>query len=436
MIYSQRLLVTVAVSSALAGAAEAATLGGELVETKLAAADGAAADRFGFSAALSGAAAVIGAYDASPNGTKSGAAYLFDAATGLSTAVLTPSDAAAYDGFGVSVAVSGGTAVVGAFNADASAVDSGAAYLFDAATGAEITKLTPTDAAAYDRFGVSVGISGDTAIVGAHLADTKGSASGSAYLFDATTGAQTHKLTASDGRAQASFGQAVALSGAVAIVGAPEDSGAFYASGSAYLFDASTGAQIAKLSASDAAANDYFGGAVAVAGTTAIVGAAGDDDKGAASGSAYVFDTATGQQIAKLIAPDGAAGDGFGASVAIFDGIVAVGAYAHDAGGVSDAGAVYLFDAVDGGFLQKITASDGAAVDRFGAAVALSNAGLLSGASYADGAGSATGAAYLYTAEPLGAGVSPVPLPGAAVFLLSALGVLIAGRRRSALFFR
>ncbi len=140
-------------------------------------------------------------------------------------------------------------------------------------------------------FGWSVAISGATAIVGARHDDDNGLDSGSAYLFDTTTGGQIAKLLPNDGEANARFGFSVAISGATAIVGAWLDDG----NGSAYLFDISDPAnptQIAKLLADDGAALDVFGISVGISGATAIVGAPADDDNGSQSGSAYLFDAA------------------------------------------------------------------------------------------------------------------------------------------------
>ena len=131
---------------------------------------------------------------------------------------------------------------------------SGSAYLFDVATGQQLHKLTANDAAAVDRFGVSVGISGGTAIVGARADDDAGNSSGSAYLFDVATGQQTHKLTADDAAELDFFGNSVSIGGGIAIVGAQGDDDGGDSSGSVYLFDVATGQQIHKLAAADAAA--------------------------------------------------------------------------------------------------------------------------------------------------------------------------------------
>ena len=107
---------------------------------------------------------------------------------------------------------------------------------------------------------------------------------------------------------------------------------------------ADLGDQLFKLLADDGAQFDEFGISVAISGTTAIVGAWQDDDNGPASGSAYLFDTTTGQQIAKLLPDDGVNGDQFGISVAISGTTAIVGAYEDDDSGL-DSGSAYLFDA-------------------------------------------------------------------------------------------
>ncbi|MCK4873235.1 MAG: hypothetical protein KAS72_10960, partial [Phycisphaerales bacterium] len=183
--------------------------------------------------------------------------------------------------------------------------------------GDELFKLLPSDGAGSDEFGYSVAISGTTAIVGTRYDDDNGIDSGSAYLFDTTTGQQLFKLLASDGAEEDYFGHSVAISGTTAIVGAWADDDNGDLSGSAYLFDTATGQQLFKLLPSDGAMLDSFGVSVAISGTAAIVGAAWDSDNGFGSGSAYLFDTTTGQQIAKFLPSDGAEGDQFGHSVAI-----------------------------------------------------------------------------------------------------------------------
>jgi len=172
-----------------------------------------------------------------------------------------------------------------------SGFQSGSAYLFDVTTGHELFKLGASDAADRDNFGVSVAISDNTAIVGASSkADDGGDRFyGSAYLFDVSTGTELFKLIDSETTAGDYFGISVAISGDTAIVGAFGDADAGIQSGSAYLFDASTGDQLGKLTASDAEAGDFFGRSVAISGDRAIVGAYKDGDAGTLSGAAYLF---------------------------------------------------------------------------------------------------------------------------------------------------
>jgi len=302
---------------------------------------------FGFSVAISGNTAIVGAQADDDNGDASGSAYLFDTTTGTQTAKLLPSDGAPEDRFGQCVAISGNTAIVGAPHDDDNGSDSGSAYLFDITTGAQIAKLLPSDGASEDYFGVSVGISGNTAIVGAHFDDDNGLESGSAYLFDITTGAQIEKLLPSDGAPGDRFGNTIAISGTTAIAGAfydDNENGAY--AGSAYLFDVSNPqapVEIAKLLPNDGAGIFFAWGGVSISGTTAIVGATFDDDNGVDSGSAYLFETTTGAQIAKLLPSDGASEELFGNSVAISGTTAIVGVYRDDDNGFSS-GSAYLFE--------------------------------------------------------------------------------------------
>ena len=389
-------LLIAAAASVLSTATAYADLGDQLF--KLLPDDGAEGDNFGYSVAISGATAIVAAHLDDDNGDFSGSAYLFDTATGRQIAKLLPDDGAASDRFGWRVGISGTTAIVGALNDDDNGPDSGSAYLFDTTTGRQIAKLLPNDGAADDFFGWSVAISGATAIVGARNDDDNGFSSGSAYLFDTTTGRQIAKLLPNDGAVGDLFGSSVAISGATAIVGANRDEDNGTGSGSAYLFDTTTGRQIAKLLPNDGAAGDFFGISVAISGATAIVGAPYDDDNGGGSGSAYLFDTTTGRQIAKLLAEDGAAGDWFGWSVAISGATAIVGALLDDDNGTWS-GSAYLFDITTGRQLTKLLPNDGAADDWFGRSVAISGVTAIVGAHYHEDNGDRSGAAYLFDAS-------------------------------------
>ncbi len=385
-----------AAASVLSTAPAYADLGDQLA--KLLPDDGAADDQFGRSVAISGATAIVGANAHDDNGIDSGSAYLFDITTGQQLFKLLANDGAAGDWFGVSVAISGDTAIVGSYRDDDNGDNSGSAYLFDTTTGQQLFKLLPNDGAAFDSFGFRVAISGDTAIVGAGEDDDNGIDSGSAYLFDTTTGRQLFKLLPDDGAADDRFGVSVAISGATAIVGAfwHDDNGSN--TGSAYLFDITTGQQLFKLPANDGAAGDWFGGSVAISGDTAIVGSYRDDDNSANSGSAYLFDATSGRQIAKLLANDGAFADIFGFSVAISGATAIAGAPFDDDNG-SSSGSAYLFDTTTGVQIAMLLADDGATDDWFGYRVAISGETGIVGALLDDDNGFASGSAYLFNAS-------------------------------------
>ena len=276
---------------------------------------------------------------------------------------VTASDGSAGDRYG-SVAASGNLAVVGAYRHDGAGTDSGTAYVLDLVTGQELYMLAPADAKAGQNFGLSVAISGKLAVIGAHNDDENGGfAAGAAYVFDLETGAQLHKLMAADGAATDQFGVDVAISGTRVIIGAHEDDEAGVNAGAAYVFDALTGQELFKLTASDSASGDIFGRCVAIWGDLAIVGAYLNDDAGSASGAAYVFDVSTGQELHKLTASDAESDDAFGVSVALVADKALVGA--HGAG-PGDRGTAYLFDATSGQEMAILTAPDGQDGDFFG----------------------------------------------------------------------
>jgi len=319
---------------------------------ELTASDAAADDYFGLSVSVSGDTVVVGAAYDDDGGSESGSAYVFVRSGGTWTqqAKLTASDAAAGDYFGYSVSVSGDTIVVGAFMDDAGGNQSGSAYVFirSGGTWSQQAKLTASDGAAYDHFGRSVSVSSDTVVVGAAYDDDGGSSSGSAYVFIRSGGTWTQqaKLTASDAAAGDDFGYSVSVSGDTIVVGAFMDDDGGSGSGSAYVFVPSGGTwtKQAKLTASDAAAGDLFGRSVSVSGDTVVVGAYGDDDGGSYSGSAYVFHGPGGVFLEhrKLTASDAAADDFFGYSVSVSGDTVVVGAdHDDDDGAYSGSACVF-----------------------------------------------------------------------------------------------
>ena len=375
-------------------------------QSKLTASDGAVDDQFGVSITISGDTAVVGAYQDDDKGTDSGSAYVFvrSGTTWSQQAKLTASDGAAGDRFGVSIAISGDTAVVGAYQDDDKGTDSGSAYVFvrSGSTWPQQAKLTAIDGAAVDEFGGYVTISGDTAVVGAREDDDAGQASGSVYVFvrSGTTWSQQAKLMAGDGAAGDEFGVSVDISGETLVVGSWGDDDKGTSSGSAYVFvrSGSTWTQQAKLTASDGAAIDLFGRSLAFSGDTAVVGAYQGDDKGTDSGSAYVFvrSGTTWTQQAKLTASDGAALDWFGYAVATKGDTIVIGARLADLG--VNAGAVYVFESSGSTWSHqaKLTASNAAASDVFGDSVAIEGDTVVIGPGGDDDKGSNSGSAYVF----------------------------------------
>jgi hypothetical protein len=353
--------------------------------TKLVADDGDTNQFFGFSVAIAGDIAVVGAQGDDENGDESGAAYVFTRSdAGWSQeAKLTANDAEAGDQFGGSIALFGETILVGARRDDDNGDESGAAYLFTryGSDWIQQAKLTAADGEAGAEFGRSVALSDDTAIIGAARDDEKGEDSGSVYVFtrSGTNWSQLAKLTAADGAKGDVFGISVALDGDTALIGADLDDDKGEDSGSVYVYTRSKGtwSQQAKLTAADAGNVDIFGVRVAISGDTALIAARRDDDdvNGVDSGSAYVFirSGTSWTQQAKLTANDAEAGDLFGFNVALYEDTGIVTAAMDDDKGLNS-GAAYVFTRSGSDWSQqtKLTAADGAAEDVFGWSVSLS----------------------------------------------------------------
>ena len=385
-----------------------------LEKAKLVASDKGTNDQLGYPVAADGDTVLVGAYQADPDGViMAGAAYIFVRTDSGWTqqAKLVVSGAAQEDYFGWSVALDGDTALVGAYRADPDGVNSaGAAYVFVRSGGVwtQQAKLTASDKAASDMFGYSVALEGDTALIGAYQADPDTlSSAGAAYVFTRSGGAwgEVQKLTASDKAAGDNFGHSVALCGDSAVIGAPyADPDGVTNAGAAYAFTCSGGVwtQQAKLVASDGAVDNHFGYSVALSEDTALVGVGNAAvDSLDAAGAAHVF-TRSGSdwtQQAKLTASDKAADDRFGRSVALDGNTALIGAYQADPDGVSNAGAAYVFvrAGVDWSQHQKLTASAKRANDNFGGSVALSGEVAVIGATGVDpDSVSNAGAAYVF----------------------------------------
>ena len=338
-------------------------------------------------------------------------------------AKLTAADGEAHEEFGYSVSVSGDTALVGAPLAGGD-YWYGAAYVYSRNQGGagawgQVAKLTAVSGAMLDFLGSSVSVGEDTAIVGAGRADVGSNADqGAAYVFYRNQGGpdawgQVAKLTASDGAADDYFGESVAVSGDMVVIGANlADVGVNNNQGAAYVFYRDQGGadawgQMAKLTAVDGVAGDRFGWSVSVDGDTAIVGAAlASVDSNAGQGAAYVFYRDQGGpdawgQVTKLTPADGAVADLFGSSVSVSGDMAVVGARQADIGSSSNQGAAYVFFRDQGGAdawgqMAKLTSADGAEDDVFGQSVSISGDTVIVGAHRDDDNGDRSGSAYLF----------------------------------------
>lgn len=377
------------------GAASGQSLNEDL---KLTASDGVSGDLLGASIGIyNGIVAVGTRHDDNENGTNSGAVYLFDASTGEELFKLMASDGSSADWFGDSLAIHNGLMIVGAQLDDVLGSASGSAYLIDLSTGEELFKLSASDGDSNDKLGYSVAIHNGIVAVGAINDDDLGTNSGAVYIFDALTGEELFKFTASDGASGDRFGSSVAIDKGILAVGAPNDDGLADNSGSVYLLDISTGVELFKITGSDGdPIDDWFGSTIAFDNGILAVGVSEDDSYGTRSGSTYLFDASTGIQLFNLTASDRMPGDRFGYSLSLNDGILAVGAVEDRDDLGFPLGSAYLFDVATGVQRAKLTASDGEISDAFGRSIAVSNEIVAVAASSDDDLGVNSGSAYIF----------------------------------------
>lgn len=360
--------------------------------------DGAVADNIGVSVAISGETAIVGSPQIS-NPQGNGKAYVFTRSGALwsqQQELLAPNGAPG-DFFGFSVAVSGDTAVVGAPGLFSNTT--GKAYVFVRAGSSWIQQppLLAADAAVGDGFGASVSISGDTVVVGAPMASAN--QPGKAYVFVRVGGvwSQQQELAAAIGAASDSFGLAAAVSGDTAVVGAPGLGMNQQGRAHVFLRSGSSWTLQQELAAADGTVADHFGGSVALDGDTAIVGRGGllGQQMLNQQGKAYVFVRSgvswSPQQT--LSVAGGVAGDAFGASVALSGDTAVVGAI--DAADIKGADKAYLFVRSGASWSQQqaLVAANTSAGDGYGTSVALNGDTAIVGAPIK---ASFQGAAYVF----------------------------------------
>jgi len=366
-------------------------------QQKIAASDAAAQDYFGYCVSVNKTTAVIGAYN---NMAAAGTAYASKAVAGVwaEQHLFTASDPAANNWFGYSTGVDGDTAVVGA-PTSGGVPRPGRAYIYTRTAGVwtEQQRIVPSDSVNVDYWARDVAISGNSVLIGGQAKDGAVVQSGAAYVFTRTAGVWTEqqKFWASDGLLNNNFGAAVDIDGDSCLIGSHSDGAQGASAGSAYVFTRTAGVwtQQQKLLASDGVAGQWLGSSVALHGDTAVVGAWGYN---AEQGAVYVWTRTAGvwTQLQKLTASDGVAGDRFGYSVAIDGNWLVVGAYVDD----TSAGSIYLFYRSAGVWTeyQKLIALDAAVDDRFGWSVSISGRQVVVGAPRDDDHGANSGSVYIF----------------------------------------
>ncbi len=334
---------------------------------ELRASDAAAGDAFGNCVDVHKQVAVVAATLADTVAVDSGAVYVFEliGGTWVETAKLVASDAALGDGLGREVAVYGNLIVAGAAADDDFGAQSGAAYLFEKVGGTwvEVAKLLPADPEPNDVFGSTVDVFGTTVVVGSPKDDDADPGipffdSGSVYVFEKNGNAwqQQAKLTASNAAFDDLFGISLDSSLDRIVVGSFFDGAGGFNSGAAYVYQRDgngtesmlddTWDEVAILEANDAQESDFFGKAVAISGGRVIVGADREDSAGLNAGAAYVFERKNAWQQTLKLTPS-AAGGRAGSSVALLGPVAIVGSPLAD-GSVQGSGKadVYCFQKV------------------------------------------------------------------------------------------
>ncbi len=371
------------------------------VHYKIFANDGEAYDSYGASVAIDGNRAFIGAPHEATQGFDAGAVYFYTNdgfGNWRQQAKLIADDVTLGSQFGSSIAISGSKVLIGARGRSS-------AYIFaDDGAGVWIkeAKLVALDPNPNAYFGDSVALDGDTAIIGAPQDSQNGALSGAAYIFTnngAGIWSQVAKLSPQVSSPLDGFGASVALSGTLALIGAPQGSDGATAlqPGAAYIFTKNgSGAweQQARL-AGEAIADDRFGNSVALSGDTALVGAPGIN--GNLASTAFVFTylgSGAWSQPVKLVNSDASPGDPAD-KVSLVGSIALLSSTTADSG----RGAAYVFTNNGAGAWSehtKLAARDRELADGFGAGLSVSNTAVILGASLEDDAGVDSGSAYIY----------------------------------------
>ena len=316
----------------------------------------------------------------------------------------------------------------------------GMAVLFDADTGERLWTFRPDTLASFDRFGAEVAIDGTTLFVSAITADFEvgtvhvfdsvsqtqideipgdprylnfgydlavGDANlaigaltngGAVFVYDKATRAFQYELLGPPG-GNSAFGVALAMDDGLLVVGDPFDDQGSPDAGAVFVHDAATGAFLRKIVASDAQNDDFFGFSVALENGVLAVGARNEDERGHNAGAVYLFDVATGNELFKCLADAGQADDALGTNVALSSTELFAGTFSADVNQHDQVGAVVVFDVATGQQSYVMRPDAIGWEDRFGSRLSLTGSSLAVLATGDDDAGPNAGAIYVMDLE-------------------------------------
>jgi len=375
---------------------------------KLRASDGEANDYFGYAVATDGKRAIVGAYGDDDRGVNAGAAYIFTNRNRKwnEETKLLPVQAQPNEQVGMAVGIDGDFAWVGSRGDIETGPQTGSAYVYRlfADGWVQVARFRSHEVDSDDQYGLSIAVDGDWAAVGAYGDPTKGRDAGCVYLYQLENDSWQfrERLFAPRGNDADYFGFSVDISGNRLIIGAFGDDTRGNRAGAAYLYTRSAeGWKLdVKLVAADGDKHNLFGHSVAISGALAVVGAHGNRTLGRFSGAAYVYGRSQRgwRQIQKLEAPDKRANKYFGFSVDISEKRILIGARGDAPEGELQAGSVYLFSRAGNkyGSPTKLAAQLPETLDFLGRSVSISDGFGFAGTHGDDDAGSLSGSVYTF----------------------------------------
>ncbi len=299
----------------------------------------------------------------------------------LASELFSPSPAMDED-FGIGLAMNDEYIAVSSYQDDVSFYHDGRVYLYSATTGSYIRTIVGPNPLVNGAFGCSIALDGDLMLVGSFTDQNTSAAGGAGYLYNANTGVLLSHFTAETGDVSDQNGWSVAMQQPLALLGAPgnddngDDTGAVQAFLTNLLF------QLTTIYADVPIVGERFGTSVAIDGDYIVVGAPGSSTSGSLTGSVYVFDVNSGAQLHRIVPAGAGGGDFVGASVDIDNGVIAIGAPYYDRPGMGGSGIVYTYNVASGTLIDTFNPPMPSVLQQFGTSVALDGDRLVVGSSY------------------------------------------------------